>query len=130
MRIATDVDEIMNSYFRERGHQEDLHNQWISCNWAAAFSFGLTEITRAKCNDEWWGKCERHINRRRNLLTGRNGFRNALEVALQLRSMGKGSAEIRRMMLDVHVALSAVLDITDAQLDELLNYDRTFGEGD
>jgi len=129
MRIATDVDEIMTSYFRERGHQEHLHHQWKICD-ACAFLFGFSEIHRAKVNGEWWGKCSPHINRRRNLLTGRNGFRNALEVALQLRSMGKGSAEIRRMMLDVHVALSAVLDITDAQLDELLNYDRTFGEGD
>jgi len=130
MQIATAVDEIMKSYLLERGIQQDLHQTWAHCNGWTWLTFGLGEIHRTKENNAWWGRCAPHINRRRNLLTGRNGFRNALEVALQFRSMGKGSEEIRRLMLDVHVALSAVLDITDAQLDELLNYDRTFGEGD
>jgi hypothetical protein len=129
MTIATEVHQIMDSYLSERYWQEFLHYSWYHCNgWT--FLFGFAEIHRARRNGEWYGNCEPHINRRRNLLTGRNGFRNALEVALQLRSMKKGSAEIRRMMLDVHWALSAVMDVTDAQLDELLDYDRTFGEGD
>jgi len=128
--IATEVHEIMDSYLSEKGHQEDLHDTWRFCTGWWWHFYEMVELYRAKRNKEWYGHCGPHILRRRNLLSGNNGFRNALEVALQLRAMGKDSAEIRRMMLDVHWALSGVLDVTDEQLDELLDYDRTFGEGD
>lgn len=130
MQIATAVDEIMQSYLRERVIQKDLHETWAHCNGWTWLTLGIGESYRTQQNNRWWERCAPHIIRRRDLLTGPNGFRNALEVALQLRHGGADSAEIRRMMLDVHWALSAVLDVTDAQLDELLDYDRTFGEGD
>jgi len=129
MGIASEVHQIMDSYLRERGHQETLHYAWKKCHGLDVF-FGMGEAMKPGYNKEWVRNCRPHITNRRNLLSGNNGFRNALEVALQLRSMGKNSAAIRRMMLDVHWALSGVMDATDEQLDELLNYDRTFGQGD
>lgn len=129
MTIATEVHQIMESFLEERGHQKDLEASWVICNGYTWF-FGLGEIQRKVRNDAWYDNCRPLIRLRRDLLTGNNGFRNALEVALQLRSMRKGSTEIRKKMLDVHCALSAVMDVTDAQLDELLTYDRKFGQGD
>jgi len=126
MTIANDVHDLMNTYTKEREHNKFLHRAHVACN-STCWILGFAEIGRKVHNDNWWGYVHPCIVRRRQLLQNRHGFRTALETALQLKSMGKPASEIRRMLPEVHGALSGVMNPTDLQLDELMTYDRTGG---
>jgi len=127
MAIANDVYDLMNTYTKEREHNQFLHRAYVACN-STTWILGLAEIGRKVHNDNWWKNVRPCIIRRRNLLTHPHGFRTALETALQLKSMGKPASEIRRMLPEVYGALSGVMNPTDLQLDELMTYDRTGGQ--